>query len=218
MDDIWAQYYEDLLRLQYRISENIHQKLPRGTIREDFLRDILLSRRNSICIKKGIVSYRQNQSGECDHIYFEDNASIVPLGEQVVIEPKYCKLILEIKSNATSTDIKKSNANFHNIKNIAPNIIPKCGIFCYNTKLTKKTILNRFGWTYDFETDSWKDDGSMSIIYPSIDFITNIACIDEDESCTENQFFLMKDSSSGRYSLVLDYPIIKNFFSIIENL
>ena len=41
MNDLYAQYYEDLLGVQYKVSETIQQKLPRGTIREDFLRDIV---------------------------------------------------------------------------------------------------------------------------------------------------------------------------------
>ncbi|BFT94109.1 MAG: hypothetical protein MNSN_05220 [Minisyncoccus archaeiphilus] len=38
MEDIFAQYYEDLLRAQYRVSEDLvkDQHLSCGTIREEF--------------------------------------------------------------------------------------------------------------------------------------------------------------------------------------
>lgn len=70
MDDIFAQYYEDLLRAQYKVSESVQQNLPRGTIRENFLCDLVLKRKESLRGKKGIVSKNKIQSGECDLIFY----------------------------------------------------------------------------------------------------------------------------------------------------
>lgn len=218
MDDILAQYYEDLLRLQYQVSENIVQMLPRGTVREDFLRDIILNKRDSLRIKKGIIAKGSVQSGECDHIYYNQSATVNRMGDQVMIDPKYVSLVVEIKSNATGLDIKKSNLNFHKIKSLDPENVPKCGVFCYNTTITKKTVLSRFGFSYDNETLSWKESESPVISYPDTDFITNVACLCADEDRTEEQYFLIKDDLSGKYTLLPEYPIIKNFFSIIENI
>ena len=218
MDDILAQYYEDLLRLQYQVSEKIIQMLPRGTIREDFLRDIILKTHESLNIKKGIISKGMTQSGECDHIYYDSTGLVHHMGDQIVVDPKYCKLVVEIKSNATGNDLKKSNLNFHNIKSLDRENIPRCGVFCYNAALTKKAVMYRFGFSYDNETLSWKESESPVISYPDIDFITNIACLCDDEDRTEEQYFLVKDNQSGSYSLLLEFPIIKNFFSIIENI
>ena len=218
MDEIFAQYYEDLLRAQYRVSEFVQQHLPRGTIREDFLRDLVLKRKESLRGKKGIVAKNGTQSGECDLIFHETTATTTPLGDQVMIEPRHCKLVLEVKSNATGPDIKKTNKNFERIKAVDPDIKPLCGLFCYNTAIEKKTILNRFGWTYDKDLESWKENTAVSIEYPHIDFIVCIACLEEDEECIEKQFFLIKDSESGRYILRSEYPIIKNFFGVTDNL
>jgi len=218
MDEIIAQYYEDLLRAQYRVSEFVQQHLPRGTIREDFLRDLILKRKESLRGKKGIVAMNGIQSGECDLIFYDASATINPMGDQIMIEPRHCKLVLEVKSNATGNEIKKTNKNFEKIKMIDPDTKPLCGLFCYNTAIEKKTILNRFGWTYDKDLESWKEDTALSIKYPYIDFIVCIACLEEDEKCMEKQFFLIKDSESGRYILRSEYPIIKNFFGVTDNL
>jgi len=216
MDEIFAQYYEDLLRAQYRVSEFVQQNLPRGTIREDFLRDIVLKRKESLRGKKGVVVKNGTQSGECDLILHDISATTNPLGDQIMIEPRYCKLVLEIKSNASGSDIKKTNKNFEKIKTIDPDIKPLCGLFCYNTVLEKKTILNRFGWSYDKDLESWKEDAGKRLEYPYVDFIVCIACLEEDYECIEKQFFLIKDNESGRYILRSEYPIIRNFFGITD--
>jgi len=218
MDEIFAQYYEDLLRAQYRVSEFVQQHLPRGTIREDFLRDLVLKRKESLRGKKGIVAKNGTQSRECDLIFHEITATATPLGDQVMIEPRHCKLVLEVKSNATGPDIKKTNTNFERIKTIDPDIKTLCGLFCYNTALEKKTILNRFGWTYDKDLESWEENSNSMLMYPNIDFIVCIACLAENEECIEKQFFLIKDDVSGRFILQSEYPIIKNFFGITDNL
>ncbi|MBP9782112.1 MAG: hypothetical protein KBC50_00015 [Candidatus Pacebacteria bacterium] len=218
MEKIFAQYYEDLLRAQYRVSEMVQQNLPKGTIREDFLRELVLGRKGSLRGKKGIVSKNGNQSGECDLIFHEISATVQPLGEQIIIDPKYCKLVLEVKSNATSGDIKKSEKNFKVIKEMDPNNPPLCGVFCYNTSIEKKTTLSKFGWIYDDTLESWEENTSLKIEYSNIDFIIDIACVEEDEFCTEKQFFLIKDKDSERYVLQQEYPIIKNFFGVTDNL
>ncbi len=218
MDKIFAQYYEDLLRVQYRVSEFVQQHLPRGTIREDFLRDMVLKRKESLRGRKGIVAKNGTQSGECDLIFHEISATIMPIGDQIMIEPRHCKLVLEVKSNASGNDIKKTNENFEKIKTLDSDAKPRCGLFCYNTALKKKTILNRFGWTYDKDLESWKENTTIGLEYPHIDFIVCIACLEEDEECIKKQFFLIKDSESGRYVLRSEYPIIKNFFGVTDNL
>jgi hypothetical protein len=214
----FAQYYENLLRAQYRVSEIIQQKLPRGTIREDFLREIILKRNDFLRGKKGIVSKCSIQSGECDLILYESSATVNPIGDLILIEPKNCKLILEIKSNASGTDIKKTNKNFELIKSIDSDCHPLCGLFCYNTVLKKRTILNRFGWIYDNDIKGWKEAVISNFKYPHIDFIICIASLEEDESCIENQFFLIKDNILGKFTLRSEYPIIKNFLGITDNL
>lgn len=218
MDNVFAQYYEDLLRAQYRVSEVVKHTLPRGTIREDFLRDLVLKRKESLRGKKGIVCIGGIQSGECDLIFYDISATVQPLGDQIIVEPVCCKLVLEIKSNASGSEIKKTNKNFEIIKGLDPDNQPRCGLFCYNTSIAKETILKRFGFFYDKDLESWVDNLSFPIEYPHIDFIVCIACLEEDEECTEKQFFLIKDEVSGRFTLELEYPIIKNFFAITDNM
>ncbi len=220
MDEIIAQYYEDLLRAQYRVSEDLvmDQHLACGTIREEFLREILVKKRPSIKITKGFVKKGIKRSLECDQIFHHINSPIDQIGGQLFINPEHCKLVLEIKSNATWTDLNKTNLNFERIKMIDSDNQPLCGIFCYNIALKKDTILNRFWWKYDKDLENWYDEGVLIPLYSNVDFIVCIACLEVDDACTEQQFFLIKDVSSGRYMLQLEYPIIKNFFGVTDNL
>lgn len=226
MDKIFAQYYEDLLRAQYKVSQFVQQSLPKGTIREDFLRELVLKRKESLRAKKGMVVKGSTQSGECDLIFYDSSATINPIGDQIMIEPKHCKLVLEIKSNATGSDLKKTNANFQKIKEIDPENKPLCGLFCYNSAIKKKAILRRFGWVFDKYLESWEEDLSLEMEYLHIDFIVciacleedKIACLEEDKEYTEQQFFLIKDKRTQRFVLKQDYPIIKNFFGLTDNL
>lgn len=132
------------------------------------------------------------QSGECDLIFYDSSATINPIGDQVMIEPRHCKLVLEVKSNAKGSDFKKTNNNFKKIKEIDPENKPFCGLFCYNTATEKKTILKSFGWAFDEDLESWEENLDLKMQYPYIDFIACIACLEEDEECTEQQFFLLK--------------------------
>ncbi|MFZ2975915.1 MAG: DUF6602 domain-containing protein [Candidatus Moraniibacteriota bacterium] len=220
MDDIFPQYYEDLLRAQYRVSENLvkDQHLACGTIREEFLREILIKKKRSIEITKGFIRRGNDKSGECDHIFHHQDSPVDTLGGQVFLKPEHCRLVLEIKSNATGTDIKKTNDKFKKIKSLDSDNQPVCGLFCYNTAIEKKTILNRFGWRYYEETESWEESISANIEYPYIDFIVCIACLEKNEECIKKQFFLIKDNVSGRFILCQEYPIIKNFFAVTDNL
>lgn len=218
MEDVFAQYYEDLLRAQYQVSENLIKKqhLSCGTIREDFLREILLKKNDSVKITKGFVGQGSGISGECDLIFY--NGPSDTLGGQIFVKPEHCKLVLEVKSNATGADIIKTNINFEKIKAIDAENQLFCGLFCYNITLLKSTVLNRFGWAYDRDTDSWWEDVGLRLIYPNIDFIVCIACLEEDEERTAKQFFLEKDNIRNNYILQQDYPIIKNFFKVTDNL
>jgi hypothetical protein len=217
MDDILAQYNEDLLRAQYRASEYLikDQHLSCGTIREEFLREILIKKRSSIQITKGFIGVGGNRSGECDHIFHHQDSPIDTLGGQLFIKPEHCKLVLEVKSNANSRDIHTTNINFRKIKDIDPGHQPLCGLFCYNTAIQKKTILNHFGWSYDSDLEGWREKADLDIKYPNIDFIINIACLDEES--IEKQLFLIKNIS-GRFELRQEYPIIKNFFGVTDNI
>jgi len=218
MDDLIWQYYEDLLQAQYKVSEFVQQQLPRGTIREDFLRDLVLRRKETLRAKKGIVSINGFQSGECDLIFYDISAITTQIGDQIIIEPKHCKMILEVKSNATGIDIKKTNENFNKIKAIDNSYKPFCGLFCYNSSINKETVLNRFGWSFDKEVQAWIETLNPCLEYPNIDFIVCIASLEEDASCMGKQFFLIKDDASGRFVLRQEYPIIKNFFGVTDNL
>lgn len=54
-------------------------------------------------------------------------------------------------------------------------------------------------------------------MYPYIDFIVCLSSADQE--CEQNkQFFLMKDKETGWFFPREEYPIIKNFFAVTDNL
>jgi hypothetical protein len=220
MDKIFAQYYEDLLRVQYLVSESLvqNQHLSCGTIREEFIRDILTKRRNSLNISKGFICRNDKKSSECDHIFNDKNSPINNFGGQLFIDPKYVKLVLEIKSNATGNDFKQTNLKFKEIKKIDSNMRIPCGMFCYNSNLKKGTVLKRFGWKYDEDLDAWIDESKFKLEYPFIDFILCLSTSEEYEiERIQNQYFFLKDYSSKRYILNVELPMIKHLFAITDN-
>jgi hypothetical protein len=162
MDNCFATYYEELLRAQYKVSEEIQQKLPRGTIREDFLRDLVLKRRENLRGKKGIVSKGGTQSGECDLIFYEASATVNPIGDQILIEPEHCKLVLEIKSNATGKDLKKSNKNFQKIKEL--DSANQCVVYSATTLFLKK---RQYSTVLDGYLTKKQKAGRMTRVNPS---------------------------------------------------
>ena len=60
-------------------------------------------------------------------------------------------------------------------------------------------------------------DSNCEIMYPYIDFIVCLSSADQE--CEQNkQFFLMKDKETGWFFPREEYPIIKNFFAVTDNL
>lgn len=216
MDDLFHQYQEELLRAQYRVSEAIMSKLPRGTVREDFLRESIFKRRTKLIGGKGTVVCNGRQSEECDIIFYDQSLAVNILGGQLCIAPRQCSLVLEVKSNATSKDFEKTNENFGLIKSLEKGCQPLCGLFCYNTAISKETILERFGFAYDDDTESWRMY-SYPQKYPNIDFAICLAASTE-EDWEDEQFFVIKDKPSGEYVLILDPPVLKHLFAITDNL
>jgi len=194
--DVLYQYYEDLLCAQYDVSDTIvkQHQLAKGTIREDFLKEWILKLNQSFKISKGFLhnNHNNDQSGECDLIFYPNTVTAHPLGQQTFINVDDCPLIIEVKSNATGTDLKKTNQNFNIIKQLSPNHQPICGLFCYNVALEKNKILKRFGFSYDDDLDAWTQMENSPLYYSSIDFMMHLATSHEKECLQKNNILYKK--------------------------
>jgi hypothetical protein len=221
--DEFHKYTENLISAQYNVSEIIQHELTKGEVREEFVMDTIQKGfSNTINLKRGFLQVGSVQSNQMDILLLEQNAPVVNLANQTIVSPESCKMVLEVKGNATGNDLKEYNDKIAKIKDVQTGSCPLFGVFCYRIKLTEKTILNRFGFTYDIssdyfydEYDSGKNVSGRVTEYPNIDFLISIEI---DELGQNKQFYLRKNDVTGRYIKSVEYPVLKNLFSLTHSL
>jgi hypothetical protein len=223
MFDEFHKYTENLIQAQYVVSEIIKHELTKGEIREEFVMETIQKGfGNIINLKRGFLQVNNQQSNQMDILLIKHNALVANIGSQIVVSPENCLMVLEVKGNATGNDIKEYNDKIEIIKAMNANSHPLCGIFCYKIKLVEKTILKRFGYSYDAETNSFFDEYNvhnnipgLPVIYPNIDFLISIEI---DEYGNGKQLYLRKDETNGRYIKSVEFPVLKNLFSLTSSL
>jgi len=216
----YFEYNQALLNAQYGVSEIIEHLQTRGEVREDFIRDLIIKRKRNLLVGTGFLSDGRAQSPQCDIIIARDNAPVTSLGQKICLNVSDCKIVVEVKSNLTSQDIKVCNEKAAQIKIMAGESKPLYGIFCYKFNFKKNTLLRRFRFVYDSEIMEYNENPVLAIVYPNIDFIISIS---DEEEYLENedikkQFFLMKNEVTGGYSFFNDYPPIRYFWRLIDGL
>ena len=214
-------YYQKLLNAQYDVAEIIDHLLTRGEVREDFLKDIIKKRKDSLKIEKGILCDHQGQqSPQCDVLIAKSGIAVERLGTHCVMQVSDCNIVLEIKSNATTRDLKECEEKAARINNLESATFPTYGLFCYKYDLKKNNLLRRFGYRYEKETQEFYKDETEPLKYPHIDFVLAIS-IEEEETEGDpvlKQMFLMKNKETNTYDLYLDYPAIRHFWRLIDGL
>ena len=211
------QYSENLLRAQYDVSEIIEHLLTRGEVREEFLEDIISSRFDpKPKFARGFLTDGVTQSPQQDLLLCRPHTMHYPVGHQIAIQPENCLCAIEVKSNATGGDIKACNDKITQIKTMTAPHFPLFGMFCYRTALQEKTILNRFGFSFDTATRTYIDlhdpvrgEPGLPIKYPELDFFVSIE---------EDKPFYFRKKDDGRFVRIVEYPIIKNVFRLIQSL
>jgi hypothetical protein len=216
-------YTEKLIHAQYEVSEIIRHELTKGEVREEFVMEtIQRGFGNQINLKRGFLQVADKQSNQMDILLLKHNAQIAQIASQIIVSPENCLMVLEVKGNATGNDIKEYNDKIVIIKAMGSNSVPLFGLFCYKIKLTEKTILNRFGFTYDNDNNHYYDEynkkdncSGLPIVYPNIDFLISIEI---DEYGNGKQLYLRKDETTGRYIKSVEFPVLKNLFSLTHSL
>ena len=203
------QYSENLLLAQYDVSDIIKHEVIKGEVREDFLIDVLKSRFTPApSFHKGTISDGTIQAGQIDIMLCKPNTQIYKLGSQVIISPDNCLCLIEVKGNARGNDIRDFNSKVSKIKDMNATHYPLFGMFCYKVNLKPKTILNRFGFTFNEEMDICYDDGQQ-ITYPEIDFFVSL---------DERRHLFLRKKFDGRFVRLVNFPIIQNIFDLIQSL
>ncbi len=216
--DEFDEYIEKLLLLQFDASEIIKHNLTKGEVREDFLKEEVNKQFAHICYHKGFIvdNEKEYQSGQLDIIITGNDARIRKYGDQSMVDIRDARIVLEVKSCATTADLSKLDQVAREIKSHSdtPHSI-KIGMFCYSYAIQEPNMLKKFGFKYDKELDGYFDDISIENDFNSIDFIL---ALDGNKTEVEDSkdFFLIKDVYSNRFVLKKKEPVSKDFFMLFS--
>jgi len=219
------EYYQKLLMAQYDISEMINHKLTRWEVREDFLKSIILEQFPSLQTLSWIITDDKVQSPQTDIIITDFSCRTRKLWSKNLVNIDDCKMILEVKSNATWDDFKKFNIDAWKIKALWNEKL-LCWIFCYRTDLKLNTLLNRFWYKYNNQYMMYENYDKSLIKYPNIDFVISIDNFKLDPDIDEDkEVFIIFDKEKEinpttkekwGYSFIIDKPSLKNLFNLLS--
>ncbi len=202
-------YIQEVLKMQYMVSNNISHRLTKGELREKFIRRVVQDEFPNLLLKSGILCEGTWQSTQGDFLWLRDGARI---GNLDLYDLKDCLMFMEIKSQATAKELRAINDTAKNLKQRYTGDFPiKVGMFCYGTVANAKTILRKFGFTYDKEIDGYNAYAKSKDVMPNVDFIFNLNIVDDPDELTSA--YLVARDFSGNCSLYIDNPVIRYFFN-----
>lgn len=211
-------YLQELLLLQFQVSEDLDHNLSKGEIREDFLKDIIVKQFKNIICHKGIIIDDGFQSGQMDLIITSKKCSNINLGTHSMVYIDDVDMIVEIKSKGTKRYLDELEIEAKKIKERIDiknkyngDIVlkyPIIGMFAYKFDSSKETLLKKFGYTMKDEV--YEKRGKKSYSY--IDFVL-VLNFEENE---EDDLFLRRDILENNYTIIFGNAL-KNLFSIIKH-
>lgn len=171
--DEFDDYIEKLLLVQFDVSELIKHNLTKDEVREDFLKKEVNKQFAHICYHKGFIvnDERSYQSGQLDIIITGNNARIRKLGDHSMVNIRDVRIVLEVKSCATTKDLRKMDQVAKEIKSYSDSQSMRIGVFCYSYLIKESSFLKKFGFRYDQEIDGYLDDITFKNEFDHIDFI-----------------------------------------------
>ncbi len=202
-------YIQEVLKMQYMVSNNISHRLTKGELREKFIRRVVQDEFPNLLLKSGILCEGTWQSTQGDFLWLRDNARI---GNLNLYDLKDCLMFMEIKSRTTAAELRALNDTAGNLKQRYAGEPPiKIGMFCYSTVATEQTVLRKFGFTYDKEIDGYNAYAKSKDVMPNVDFIFSLNIVDDPDELTSA--YLVARDFSGNCSLYIDNPVIRYFFN-----
>lgn len=222
--DEYFHYTEKLLNAQSDVAEVIQHLGIRGKVREFFVKEIIEKHfNNKITISRGVVNLdNEENEGQVDLILTNDYALVAAFTpEDIGVNADDCKIVIEVKTNATSAEVEAFNKRAKTIKQNCLEATPLCGMFCYKIDILKTTLLERFSYIYDKEFEIYKVDGNKEFAYPYIDFFVCIDQTEFEDFTGTSEFFLRKDTSEqsdGSYDLSENLPALKDFLHMVKGI
>lgn len=202
-------YIQEVLKMQYMVSNNISHRLTKGELREKFIRRVVQDEFPNLLLKSGILCEGTWQSTQSDFLWLRDGARI---GNLDLYDLKDCLMFMEIKSQATAKELRAINDTAKNLKQRYTGDFPiKVGMFCYGTVVNAMTVLRKFGFTYDKEIDGYNAYAKSKDVMPNVDFIFSLNIVDDPDELTSA--YLVARDFSGNCSLYIDNPVIRYFFN-----
>ena len=221
--DEFDQYSEDMLMAQYDVSEIISHELMKGEVREDFLISTLESCSDpKPKLVKGTISDGTDDAGQLDIILCRPFAHLRVVGSQCFVLKDDALCVIEVKGNCTGRDLARAEAKAKTIQNLQGQRSPLYGVVCYKAALEQKTIMSRFGYSFDSGTKTYFDNATIpneaasdwrKIDYPNLDFFVSL----EDD---KKVFLRRYEVEPGKYRFIrtVRAPLIKELFSMMRSL
>lgn len=221
--DEFDQYSEDMLMAQYDVSNIISHELMKGEIREDFLITTLEScSEPKPYLVKGTLSDGEHDAGQVDIILCRPHSHLRKLGTQCLVSKNDALCVIEVKGNCTGSDLKKAVLKVVKIHNLQGQTSPLCGVICYKADLELKTIMNRFGYSFDGDNNTYFDNATIpkeaeadwrKIEYPELDFFVSL---EEDKKVFLRKF----EIAPGKFRFVRSVrsPLIQELFLMMRSL
>jgi hypothetical protein len=221
--DEFDQYSENMLLGQYEISEIISHELMKGEVREDSLISTLEACSDpKPMLVKGTISDGTNDAGQLDIVLCRPNSHLRKMGSQCFVEKNDSLCVIEVKGNCTGEDLKRAEAKAIKIQRLQGNQPPLFGVICYKVALQEKTIMKRFGFTFDQETSTYFDLATIGgfpeaiwedLNYPNLDFFISL---EEDKKMFLRKYEIVP--GKPRFIRINTAPLIKELFRLVRSL
>ena len=195
--------------MQYMVSDNISHRLTKGELREKFIRRLVQDEFPMLLLKSGILCADTWQSTQGDFLWLKDGARV---GNLNLYDLDDCRMFMEIKSSATAAELRAIDKTANNLKQrYTGESMIKVGMFCYSTSANEKTVLRKFGFTYDREIDGYNAYDQSKDRMHNVDFLFSLNISDEQDKSTLP--YLVVRDCSGSCILYKDNPVIRYFLN-----
>ena len=131
--------------------------------------------------------------------------------------------VVEVKGNCTGRDLKKAVQKAAVIRHLQGQTNPLYGVVCYKVALQLRTIMGRFGFTFDSVNQTFIDNATIpneaernwrQIEYPDLDFFVSL---EEGKKVHLRKY----EIAPGEYSLrcaPVRAPLVSELFSMMRGL
>lgn len=160
-------------------------------------------------LKSGILCSDTWQSKQGDFLWLKDGARV---GNLNLYDLDDCRMFMEIKSSATAAELRAIDETASNLKQrYAGESLIKVGMFCYSTSANEKTVLRKFGFTYDREIEGYNAYDQSKDRMRNVDFLFSLNISDNQDELT-SPYLVVRDYS-GSCILYKDNPVIRYFLN-----